>query len=343
VRSGFGGARPAPHQGEQSHQGEQPHQREPPAARRPRWRTAVSWAVPVGVLCWVLSSWTSLDQGTDLLGQASMSWLAAAGGFAVLMYVAGAACQQGSVLDRLPVHRLLAVQVAASCASHFSMAHVGGGYVNFRFLRRHGLTRAEAAGAVTLNTAANFVTHVLVLFLVLALVPGTGGLRSLHLPLWGQGGLIALGVVVGVVALLLSRGGVRRAVARRLALLRPLGPGLLAVCRHPVRAVQLWGGALAMPVLHAAVLASVLRALGSSIPLGAVLVAYLASSAVSAAVPAPGGLGALDVTLSLALAGAGGDAGLTVAAVIGYRLMTTWLPLVPSALTLGILLRRRIV
>ncbi|MEU4087860.1 lysylphosphatidylglycerol synthase domain-containing protein, partial [Streptomyces aureus] len=66
-------------------------------------------------------------------------------------------------------------------------------------------------------------------------------------------------------------------------------------------------------------------------------------SCVSPLLPAgPGGLGSLDAALALALtlAGAPGDA--AASTVLGYRLLTVWLPLIPGLVALGVLIRRRV-
>jgi uncharacterized membrane protein YbhN (UPF0104 family) len=55
----------------------------------------------------------------------------------------------------------------------------------------------------------------------------------------------------------------------------------------------------------------------------------------------PAGLGSLDAALGLALVSAGASAVAATSAVLGYRLVTTWLPLVPGVLVLAVLVRRR--
>ncbi|MFD8818965.1 TIGR00374 family protein, partial [Streptomyces sp. NPDC059627] len=44
---------------------------------------------------------------------------------------------------------------------------------------------------------------------------------------------------------------------------------------------------------------------------------------------------------ALALPAGGPPAGAAASAVLGYRLLTVWLPLLPGLLVLGLLLRRR--
>ncbi|MYX42505.1 TIGR00374 family protein, partial [Streptomyces sp. SID89] len=57
--------------------------------------------------------------------------------------------------------------------------------------------------------------------------------------------------------------------------------------------------------------------------------------------PTPGGLGSLDAALAFALTTAGAPGSGAASTVLGYRLLTVWLPLVPGLLVLGLLIRRR--
>jgi hypothetical protein len=51
----------------------------------------------------------------------------------------------------------------------------------------------------------------------------------------------------------------------------------------------------------------------------------------------------LDVALVAGLAAAGASSPLAVGAVLGYRMITVWVPLVPAACMFAVLLRRRII
>ena len=57
---------------------------------------------------------------------------------------------------------------------------------------------------------------------------------------------------------------------------------------------------------------------------------YLGASLIAAAAPTPGGLGAMEAALVAGFTGVGMDPGLAVAAVLSYRLVTYWLPILPG-------------
>jgi uncharacterized membrane protein YbhN (UPF0104 family) len=90
-------------------------------------------------------------------------------------------------------------------------------------------------------------------------------------------------------------------------------------------------GSLSLPVCPAVILLSILRGLRVSVGLGTVMVVYLGVSSSAAFVPSPGGIGGLDVALAAGLAATGVTAAVAVGAMLGYRMVTVWLPLVPAA------------
>ncbi|CAM5269489.1 Membrane protein OS=Streptomyces fumanus OX=67302 GN=GCM10018772_36070 PE=4 SV=1 [Streptomyces fumanus] len=85
------------------------------------------------------------------------------------------------------------------------------------------------------------------------------------------------------------------------------------------------------------------RALALPVPAAHLAVAYLAATVAVALVPTPGGLGSVETALVVALVAAGGPAALSTAVVLAYRTVTVWLPLLPGALTLGALVRLKVI
>jgi uncharacterized membrane protein YbhN (UPF0104 family) len=314
-------------------------------------------AIAAAVVVLGVTHWATVSAGTDRLASADTEWLLLAGLAAAAIWIAGTVTQLGSMPVWPPLGRLLAVQMAASFANHILPAGSGGIGINIRFLRRHGVGSGAAVGSVGLNSLAGLAAHVLLLLAAIVISPSAA--HSVRLPVWwrsvaaGAGrpvgwGLLALGAML-LTALLVasSRAHWRRrlatqGVAASGRLLRELR-GLWAVVRDPYRAAALWLGSLSAPLLHAIILFAVLRSLGVVVTVGTAVVVYLVVSSLSAVVPSPGGLGALDVTLLAGLAAVGVSSAAALGAVVGYRLITVWLPLVPSAFVLAVLLRRRII
>jgi undecaprenyl-diphosphatase len=70
---------------------------------------------------------------------------------------------------------------------------------------------------------------------------------------------------------------------------------------------------------------------------------YLGASIIAAAAPTPGGLGAMEAALVAGFTGVGVEPGVAVAAVLGYRLLTYWLPILPGWISFHLLERRNLI
>jgi uncharacterized membrane protein YbhN (UPF0104 family) len=156
--------------------------------------------------------------------------------------------------------------------------------------------------------------------------------------------------------LVLAFGGMGAALvtaALLLAVVRPLRRPVLRCFRTaltdvrqlhtmPSRILALWGGAAAAPVLQATVIFSVGASLGMPLSWPQVVLAFLAASTAVGAVPAPGGIGPVDAATVFTMVAFGAPMELATASVIGYRVLTVWVPLLPGALMLSALVHRKV-
>ena len=304
-----------------------------PKERFAPWHSVVALVVTAGAVGLAALHWPVLDSGIDRLTVADPGWLLLAALLTLLTWACAALAQQGAVREALPARRLLTVQFAASAANHLLPAGLGAGAVNLRFLMRCGLPPGRAATALAVKSTAGAVVRI-ALMAVLALacpgvlrLPSVGGPRLLA-------GALAAAAALPVAVLLVRRTRLRRALACAAADIR-------SVHENPRRAVALWGGSLAFAALHTAVVVAVVHALDVPLPAGRIALAYLAASSAAVLLPTPGGLGSLDAALAWALTTAGAPGSASVSAVLGYRLLTVWLPLVPGLLVLAGLVRSR--
>jgi uncharacterized membrane protein YbhN (UPF0104 family) len=287
---------------------------------------------PAAVAGYAIWKWPSLAAAGRALVDADLAWLAAGACAIALTYLAGAVSHQGAVPRALPRGRLYAAQLAGVCANALVPAGLGAAAVTHRFLRRCGLSNADAITALALNSVAGAAIQATILVgLCLAAPdrlpvdrPELGPVQALVLPVVA---LAAAGAAAWTLTRLRGRGHLRRA-RERLTVVR-------ATLADRRRALLLFGGSAAGPLLQAATIVAVLHAIGRPLPTLDVLIAYLAASAAAALVPSPGSVGSLDIMLGATLTGIGADPQTAVTAVLGYRLLVTWLPLLPSALALA--------
>ncbi|MEE1764571.1 lysylphosphatidylglycerol synthase transmembrane domain-containing protein [Streptomyces sp. SP18BB07] len=311
------------------------------AANGRRLRLALALLPLVLLGAWAAFDWRTVHGGAVRLASADLRWLLAGVFFTALCSVASACVRQGAVPERLPPGQLLATQFAAGAAGHALPGNIGAHAVVLRFLRRRGIPLARATSSLALYSAVKPVAKTLVIVAFVVAFPGTLRLTEL-LP---KGETLALvGAITGV-----SLAAVVTLITTVRPLRRPLIGGLRSaltdtriVHSRPVRALALWGGAAAFPLCQGAVLASVGSSLGLPVSWPQMLFAYLVASTAAGAVPAPGGLGPMDAALVFTLVAFGAPATLATTTVIGYRVLTVWLPLLPGTLVLSALVRAKV-
>ncbi|MFI6208326.1 YbhN family protein [Streptomyces sp. NPDC051041] len=282
-----------------------------------------------------------LAEGLVHLGSARWPWLLAAVGTTCLTWVAAAVTRQGAVVERLPRLRLLATQFAAGAANHLLPTGLGASAVNLRFMTVCGLPLARSSAALALYLLAESIGRLALLGALLIAFPDALRLGG-PLPEGALGPLPA----AAAAALVAAAGALALVPRLRTAVLSFLRTALgeaRSVHARPARALALWGGSLAFPALQAAGLVLVGRALGLPVPAAHMALAYLAATVAVALVPTPGGIGSVETALIVALVAVGGPAAVATAVVLAYRIITFWLPLLPGALTLGALVRLKVI
>ncbi|WP_306318938.1 MULTISPECIES: lysylphosphatidylglycerol synthase domain-containing protein [unclassified Streptomyces] len=293
------------------------------------------------VAVWVAWNWPLFVSGLARLRGADPGWLLAAAVATVACWVPVCLLRQGAVLEPLPVGRLFASQVAAGSANHLLPAGLGAHVVNLRFMHSCGVPTPRACAALALYSLAGPVGRYALLIALMAAAPDAlplGGLLPVE-----RGGLAVL-VLLGACALVAAvlwwvrplRGAVRDFLGSALTDVR-------ALHSRPARVLALWCGAIGFPALQATVLVAVARALEIPVPTLDLALAYLAATAVAGFVPTPGGVGSVEAALGFALVGAGSPVVEATSAVVGFRLLTVWLPLLPGALLLASLVRRKVI
>jgi uncharacterized membrane protein YbhN (UPF0104 family) len=313
--------------------------------RRPRGATATRRALgllPLLLLAaWAALDWRAVHDGAARLATADPWWLLAGLFFSYLSAVAAACVRQGALPERLPPGLLLASQIAAGAANHVLPASIGAHAVTVRFLLRQGVPLPRATASIALYSLVRAVAKTpLVLIFVLAAPAAAPPARLLP-----EGRTL----VLAAVGLLLAPA----AAAALYVLVRPLRRPALDFVRtaltdarrlhtRPSRFLPLWGGAVAAPLIQASVVASVGTALDLPLSWPQLLFAFLAASTAAGAVPAPGGIGPVDAALVFTLAGYGASLPLATATVIGYRVLTVWVPLLPGTLVLSALVQRKL-
>ncbi len=308
--------------------------------QRVRPRTLLTIAALSGAFYYLLPQIAQVSSSWHAILSANWAWLPLIILLSALTYVASAMALIGGVPGHAPFWPTVLAQFASSFINRVSPANVGGMALNARFLQKAGSDAPASVAAVGVNSLAGAIMH-LVLMVVFFVLAGHDLTKAFKLPSSSKI-LLILAVILAVVGIVLaSRPGRRWARKQLLPGLRSAAASLRRVAASPVKMGLLFGGSALITLAYIAALVASIKAFTSTGPslivIGAV---YLASAALAAAAPTPGGLGAIEAALIAGLQGVGMHAGPAVSAVLLYRLATYWLPILPGWLSWRFLQRR---
>ncbi|MFE1797454.1 lysylphosphatidylglycerol synthase domain-containing protein [Streptomyces sp. NPDC059517] len=313
---------------------------EPARLERIRPRTLISFIAGAFGAYFLLTQLTHIEFGT-LFESAQWGWVAAAALFSLLSYFAAAMSLLGFVPERVPFMRAVAAQVAGSFVKIVAPAAVGGVALNTRFLQRAGVRPGLAVASVGASQLFGLGCHILML-LSFGYLTGTEKTPSLSPSRTVIAGLLTVAVLVLVVT---SVPFLRKFVVTRVrSLFAGVIPRMLDVLQRPQKLITGIGGMLLLTACFVMCLDASIRAFGSedmpAISIASVAVVFLAGNALGSAAPTPGGVGAVEATLTVGLIAVGLPKEVAAPAVLLYRLLTLWLPVLPGWLFFNHLTRK---
>ncbi|WP_217142295.1 YbhN family protein [Streptomyces sp. AC627_RSS907] len=312
---------------------------EPARLERVRPRTLISFIAGAIGAYFLLTQLTHIEFG-PLIANAEWGWVIAAALFSAASYVAAAMALLGFVPERVPFVRTVAAQVAGSFVKIVAPAAVGGVALNTRFLQRAGVRPGLAVASVGASQLFGLGCHILML-LSFGYLTGTEKTPSLSPSRTVIAGLLTVAVLVLVVT---SVPFLRKFVVTRVrSLFAGVVPRMLDVLQRPQKLVTGIGGMLLLTACFVMCLDASIRAFGdesTSISLASVAVVFLAGNALGSAAPTPGGVGAVEATLTVGLIAVGLPKEVAAPAVLLFRLLTLWLPVLPGWLAFNHLSRK---
>jgi undecaprenyl-diphosphatase len=296
---------------------------------------ALAFATFVGAYA-LLGQLGSFEQLTNELGRASWGWIVVAVLLSAATNIGYAMAYVGSTTARLPFGRSVELQVAGSFTNLVAPNGLGTAAINARFLQVRGVPLSAALASLFVNTAGSAIAEI---GLFLVVLPFAGSSLSIGRIPWRS--VLAGGMAVGVIAII--AGAVIWRAPRARDFIAGRGRSALehlrGVLHSPAKLSLIVGGQLVVQLLYALTLGAACIAFGATIPLTTLLLVNVGSSAISGLVPAPGGLGVAEATLSGALAATGMPSATAISIALTYRLVTTWLPWAPGWIALRALER----
>jgi uncharacterized protein (TIRG00374 family) len=311
------------------------------------WRSVISGAALVALVAWVIAYHATLSRMLAQLATLpgpTWSAIVIAIGAVAASYCCSAVALSAAAGRRLPFGRTLLVQFAAAAANRVTPGGVGGMAVNARFLRKQALSPGAVGAALSLSAIAHVViatVGVLVMGPTMTKLPVAHSLFAARIH-----GVPVIVPAIGAVVLavwcvsraarsrLRTEGRVERAI-------QDARGALSSAVREPKRLALLFAATAGVKIANLLALLAATWAFDGDVANWRVILVYLVGVPVAEAVPTPGGIGAVDAVLVASLVRTGSStAGAVIAAVIVFRLLTFWAPIVPGVLSAGVLRRQ---
>jgi uncharacterized membrane protein YbhN (UPF0104 family)/tRNA A-37 threonylcarbamoyl transferase component Bud32 len=307
---------------------------EPIELRRVKPLTA---AMVVGVLfaLWVIIGQIgSLSALFDTLKGADWAWVLVCALLTQCTQVSYAFTTIGSVDEHVPLGPAVLMQYAVAFTNLVLPTGAASTVMNIRFLQKQGCNIPVATSSgVLCGLSGTFATFIL-FFVTLFALGQQGSLNDIG----GNGDddakLVLIGIVVVaiVIAVVFIVPRLRRLVQEKVwPQVRNGLRNLWSVFTTPRKLFLVLGGSFGAQIINSLGLGAALAAYGGHLPLGELILVVTGAGFIASVVPVPGGIGVAEASLIAGLTAFGVDPTIASAAVVTYRLFTTYLPPIPGS------------
>ena len=315
-------------------------------------QTAALVVVIVAAIYFLFPQIAGFEDGLAKLGKGSRVWLGIAFGFGVLMFLSYVALFRGVVGERVRLTwgESYEITMAGLAATRlFSAGGAGGIVLTYWALRKACMPRKETAARMVAFLVVLYAVYMVTLVVNGVLLkagvfsgPAPPGLTIV--PAAIAGGVIVIFLLMGLVPGDLERRFSQASqekrwgrIARRLATVPATAAiGIreaMAFVREPSRGAVALAGAIGFWAAQIAILWAAFHAFDAHVPLAVIVQGFFVGMFANL-LPLPGGVGGVDAGMigAFALFDLDLGGGTIFAAVLTYRLIAFWLPLIPGVI-----------
>lgn len=234
------------------------------------------------------------------------------------------------------------VSLAGSFVNKITPAGAGGIGLNLRFMQHTGANAVESASRWGVNAFIGFLVHMTLTILFLVWAHNS---KAFHIGLPETPilvGVVVIGVVAAVVVFVVPIGR-QKLLGPLLKVFGHAKQGIVDVARRPSQLALMAVGGTGVTLGSLLAFYTAVRAFGGHAPLATVGIVFLTGVVVGSAAPTPGGLGTVEAALIAGLVSVGVPNDIAVPAVLLYRLVTFWLPILPGWLCFTSLSHRNVI
>jgi uncharacterized membrane protein YbhN (UPF0104 family) len=298
-------------------------------------RYLISIALCLVALYVIVPQIGGLKGSVHLITHADRRYAALGLACALASYVAAAGVYVNLALKPLAFGRTVVMQFASMFVNRLLPAGIGGIGINYLYFRKQKHTAIQAASVVTTNNTMGFIGHFLLTILLLTttrvVFPVTGASS------WKASlAILARGALVFLVVLLLPK------LRNRLRnFFGGVGRQLIMYHKRPGSLLTALIFSLLLTLANIAALQLSCQAVGIHLSLVTTLIVFTFGLSIGTATPTPGSLGGTEAGLAAGLLAYHVAAAPAVGAVLLYRLLSYWVPLVLGGLVFVVARRRQ--
>lgn len=300
------------------------------------WRILATLTLLAVAIYILTTHWHTVSSSLAVVQHAERFWLCIAVALMALTLCIASAMYGVLALHRLRLRETLLIQLASSFVGRLLPAGLGGLGLNGLYLYRRKHSPAEATAIVSVNNLVGMLAHLLLLATVIVFRPEEVS-DFTHRPNASISDLvIVVGLILVAVCFLISP--VRRQLVRFVVNLsvsvkkekpRKLLAALLLACL--------------MTLTYTAMLSVSARAVGASLGVVQVFVVFSFGMLAGTATPTPGGLVGTEAGLFAGFTAYGVRSDQAGAAVLAFRLVSYWVPLLPGVWALWVARNRHLI
>jgi undecaprenyl-diphosphatase len=246
------------------------------------------------------------------------------------------------LLAKHPINYLItcAVQLASSFANRILPVGIGGISLNIDYLIKNKHKAAESTSVVAMSSLVAFVSHILLLLSALIISRATYEtiLEGKNLPFWLP--FVVAALILAAAFIIYTHRDIKRKITD---FVKDAWQNFLNYHDKPLRLIFSLIGASLITAFY--VFAFYACAHSAGLPITAVqaFLVYTLGTVLGVATLTPGGLGGVEAGLVAGLVAFRAEYSVAFTAVIIYRLVTFWLPIIPGYLAFWLLQRNKLI
>ncbi|MGH7237436.1 MAG: lysylphosphatidylglycerol synthase transmembrane domain-containing protein [Candidatus Saccharimonadales bacterium] len=304
-------------------------------------RTLAIAVLALVVLYFVVPKLHAFGLNTIKIYPPHLGYLVAAALLYLIVFICSSISYRLLAVAKLKQSRLLLIQFASVPINLLLPAGIGNISINYLYLRNHSQSGSQAGLVVGINNVIGVLGNVSLIIFLIAVF----GINHSVLAAYERHGNYILAAIAALVVLGVITAWLFSSNIKKIKQIRHHLETAFSNYRH--RPLNLFG-AYVMSLVQALATALAfwfcLRAYGIDLSYAVGFLIYSLSVVVGALVPTPGGLGGVEASLTAGLvASHASAAALSLTAVLAYRAVTFWLPMIIGAFALMAVERLRLI